>query len=94
MDPEQIAALARLARLELSAAEQARAADQLERLLAHFEALAAVPTDGVEPSPYPRPIRLRMRQDEPGATLSAADVLANAPARRAGQFLVPKVIDA
>lgn len=93
MDRDTIAQLARLGRLELSEDEIGRAHQQIEQLLAHFDSLAELDTSSVEPSPYPRPVTLRLRPDEPGTVLSQDEVLQNAPASRSGQFLVPKVID-
>ena len=93
MDRQTIAQLARLSRLELDEHEVERARGQLEQLLAHFDALQELDTDDVASSPYPWPMRLRLRPDEPGETLDPDEVLRNAPATRAGQFLVPKVIE-
>ncbi len=93
MDSDTIRALAKLSRLELTEAELDRAREQLEHLLGHFDALQQIPTDEVEASPYPRPISLRMRADEPGETLPPEEVLQNAPEQRAGQFLVPRIIE-
>lgn len=93
MESNRIDRLARLSRLELSEAERERATSQLDNLLAHFDALQSVDTEGVDPSPYPRPITMRTRTDETGQVLPQSDVLANAPDPRSGQFRVPKVID-
>ena len=58
-----------------------------------FAVLAEVPTDDVEPSPYPLPIAHRGRPDvaEPG--LPQDEVLENAPEQRAGCFRVPRVVE-
>ncbi len=85
--------LARLCRLELSDEEVVRAAEQIARLLEHFELLQDAVSDDTEPSSFPRPIPHRARPDQPGPVLAREDVLASAPATRAGQFLVPKVVD-
>ena len=90
---EDLEELAELARLRLPAAELARTREQVQRLLGHFALLQGVNTDGVEPSPYPRPMPNRTRPDVPEAPLTQDQVLANAPATRGGCFLVPRVVE-
>ena len=66
---------------------------RIERLLGHFAVLQEVDTDGVEPSAYPIAIPHRTRADYPAPALPQSDVLHNAPAQRAGCFLVPRIIE-
>ena len=93
MRAEDLQELAALARLRLSADELSRTGEQVRRLLQHFALLQGVNTDGVEPSPYPRPMANRTRPDLPEAPLTQEQVLANAPATRSGCFLVPRVVE-
>ena len=93
MDRDTVRMLAQLARLSLSEAEETRAAGQITRLLEAFRQLQEVDVTGVEPVPHPLPMALTGQPDEPVAPLPAGDVLRNAPAERAGAFLVPKVLD-
>jgi len=93
MDRDTVRMLAQLARLSLSDAEETRAAGQMTRLLEAFRLLQEVDVTGVAPVPLPLPMALTGQPDEPAPPLPAADVLRNAPAERAGAFLVPKVLD-
>jgi aspartyl-tRNA(Asn)/glutamyl-tRNA(Gln) amidotransferase subunit C len=93
MDLGALQHLADLAKLHLDDATAARAAEQLDRLLAAFTVLQEVDTDGVPASPYPLPIAARLRPDVAGAPLSQDEVLANAPEQSAGCFRVPRMVD-
>lgn len=93
MDRSTVRELARLCRLSLDDAQEARAEARIGRLLEYFGMLAEVDTEGVEPSPYPLEMRPRRRADEPGPVLSQEQVLHNAPRQRAGSFLVPRVVE-
>ncbi len=93
MERSEILALAELARLRLTEAELAQVGEQITRLVQQFAAIAGVPTDGIEPSPYPLPLELRPRPDEAGPVLPTADVLGQAPEQRADAFVVPRVVD-
>ncbi len=91
LDLDGLAHLARLKIVDPTVAAATR--DQVDRLLGHFAILREVDTDGVAPSAYPIEIQNRMRADEPSDTLSQDQVLKNAPQKRAGCFLVPRVVD-
>ena len=93
MDRSTIRELARLCKLALDEDQEARAEARIARLLEYFGTLQEVDTEGVEPSPYPLDIPLRLRADTPGPVLSQEEVLANAPRQRAGSFLVPRVVE-
>ena len=93
MDRRTVRELARLCKLRLDEAQEARAEVQMGRILEYFRILEAVDTQGAEPTPYPMELASRPRPDVPGAVLSQDEVLANAPAKRAGAFLVPRVVE-
>ena len=90
---ENVARIATLARLELTADELDLFTRQLGDILGYVEQIRSVETAGVPPTSQVlnRPVD---RDDEPGPTLSRADLLANAPdaAPEAGLFKVPRVI--
>jgi aspartyl-tRNA(Asn)/glutamyl-tRNA(Gln) amidotransferase subunit C len=90
---ENVARIAALARLELTADELDLFTRQLGDILGYVEQIRALDTTGVPPTSHVlnRPVD---RDDEPGVTLSRADVLGNAPdaAPEAGLFKVPRVI--
>ncbi len=89
--------LARLARLELDPGEKERLGTQLPRILAYFEKLSEVDTEGVEASPYAMALKDRFREDRPAdpgdGMLRGQDLVEqNAPAKEDGYYLVPPVM--
>jgi aspartyl-tRNA(Asn)/glutamyl-tRNA(Gln) amidotransferase subunit C len=93
-DLAQLAELARLRAIETTDGDRGRhLGAQIADLLAHFAVLGEVDTEGVEPSAYPLPIPHRTRPDRPQPPLPVDEVLGNAPRRRAGCFLVPRVVE-
>ncbi len=96
---EQVAHLARLARIDMTGDELGRMAGQLGVIV---EAVAAV-TGVIEraeaaggPVPatsHPLPLRNVTRPDVPAPSLDAAAALAGAPASEGGRFLVPRILD-
>lgn len=85
--------IARLARLRLDPAEVERYAAQLGSILGHFEALAAVNTEGVEPTANPLPLRNVMREDATRPSLPREEALANAPQVEDGHLRVRAVLE-
>jgi len=85
--------VAKLARLELTEAEKATYARQLEQILGHMEQLKAIDTEGVEPTAHAFPLANVLAADVPEEPLAPAEALQNAPAQRDGQFVVPKVVE-
>lgn len=88
-----VAYIAGLAKLELTADETARFARDLNQVLAHVQQLEQWDTTGIEPMYHPLPVFDALRADEPGESLSNAAAIANAPAAEDGQFRVPKVVE-
>jgi aspartyl-tRNA(Asn)/glutamyl-tRNA(Gln) amidotransferase subunit C len=85
--------VARLARLELTPAEEAQWGAQLDQILHYFAVLKRLDVSEVEPTAHalPRANVTRPDQIEPG--LSQEDALRNAPAAAEGLFLVPKIVE-
>jgi aspartyl-tRNA(Asn)/glutamyl-tRNA(Gln) amidotransferase subunit C len=85
--------VARLARLQLSAAESARMQQQLNAILEYIDKLRALDTAGVEPTSHAVPLVNVVREDEIRPPLPQDAMLANAP-DRAGEFVrVPRIIE-
>ncbi len=91
---EDVQKVARLARLQLTDAELARMADQLNRILGYVELIQNLDTAGVEPLAHPLPVQNVFRDDEPRPSLPVGEALANAPGRTGDYFAVPPVFDA
>ena len=85
--------VARLARLELSAAEKERMRKELDGILSYIDKLRAVDTRGVEPTSHAVPLTNVMRDDTEVASLPRDEMLANAPDRHGELFRVPKIIE-
>ncbi|WP_298826874.1 Asp-tRNA(Asn)/Glu-tRNA(Gln) amidotransferase subunit GatC [uncultured Piscinibacter sp.] len=97
LTPQDVSRIAHLARLELSAGEQASLLTQLNGFFSIVEQMSAVDTTGVEPLYTPlsavQEVILRLRDDIVTETDQRALNQRSAPAVEDGLFLVPKVIE-
>ena len=97
LTPQDVSRIAHLARLELSAAEQAQMLVQLNGFFGIVEQMGAVDTSGVEPLHTPlsavQDVQLRLREDVVSEQVDRAANQRSAPAVEEGLFLVPKVIE-
>ncbi len=97
LTPQDVSRIAHLARLELSAAEQASLLPQLNGFFGIVEQMSAVDTSGVEPLYTPlsavQEVSLRLRDDAVTETDQRTLNQRSAPAVEDGLFLVPKVIE-
>lgn len=89
-DVERVAALARL---ELSEAEKAKYAGQLDAILRFVDQLNQLDTTGVEPTTHVIPLANVMREDDVRPSWPLEDVFRNAPDEEDGQFRVPSVLE-
>ena len=92
LTPEEVLHVAELARLSLAPAEVSIFTRQLNDILAYVEKLQELDTTGVAPLAHVIPVFNAFREDEVKEGLPLEEALANAPAREAGNFLVPRVI--
>lgn len=89
---EDVAHVARLARLALSEEELDRLRSELEGVLSHAEEVAALDTRDVVPTAHPLPLQNVLRRDEPLPCLSPEEFNVGAPAWEQGRFRVPRVL--
>ena len=89
---EDVAHVARLARLDVTEDELDRFAGQLAAVLEHAADLAALDTAGVAPTAHPFPLVNVLRDDVVAASLDRHEVLAMAPAAEGGRFRVPRIL--
>ena len=89
---DEVAKVARLARLALTDEELARATVQLGDIVDHFADIDELDLDGVEPMTQPFPLTNVLRDDVVEATLDRDEVLAAAPEVEDGRFKVPPII--
>ena len=97
LSSEDIGRIANLARLQLRPEESERMLTQINGFFDIVEQMRAVDTTGVEPLSHPvaaiQAIALRLREDRASEVIDREANMRNAPAREAGLFLVPKVIE-
>jgi aspartyl-tRNA(Asn)/glutamyl-tRNA(Gln) amidotransferase subunit C len=89
---DDVAHVARLARLELSDEELDLFTGQLGAVLEHAEDVEALDLTGVPATAHPLPLRNVFRPDETRPSLDRDEVLAAAPAVEDGRFKVPPVL--
>ncbi|MFC1990627.1 Asp-tRNA(Asn)/Glu-tRNA(Gln) amidotransferase subunit GatC [Chloroflexota bacterium] len=90
---EEVLHIARLARLGLTEDEIDRMREQLSNILENFEVLQQVDTSGVPPTAQSVVLQNVVRDDEVAPSLSASEVLANAPRREGDFFRVRAVLE-
>lgn len=89
---DEVAHLARLARLALTDAELDGFADQLDTILTHVGAVQAVDVTGVVPTGNPLTAVNITRPDETKPGLAQHQALAAAPHAVDGRFAVPQIL--
>jgi len=93
LDEQTVARIARLARIAVPQDELAPLAGELSHILEWIEQLNEVDTEGVAPMTSVVAMRLAWRDDRVTDGGRPEDILANAPARQDGYFVVPKVVE-
>lgn len=88
-----VAYVAQLARLELTAEETALFQSQLGKVLEHASRLRELDLEGVEAAAHAIPVYDVLRPDEPRPGLTQEEALRNAPRTAHGLFIVPKVVE-
>jgi aspartyl-tRNA(Asn)/glutamyl-tRNA(Gln) amidotransferase subunit C len=91
--PIDVAYVAKLARLNLTAEETQLFQAQLEQLLAHADKLKEVDVTGVDVAAHAVPMFNVFREDEPRDCFTSEEALRNAPRQANGLFVVPKVVE-
>jgi len=90
---DEVAHLARLARLDLGEDELVHYAQQLDVILSAVTRVGEVAADDVEPMSHPIALDNVFRVDERRPSLSVDDALAGAPAVQDERFRVPRILD-
>ena len=90
---EQVRHVARLARLELTAAEEERLQHELSDILGYVDKLNELDTGQVEPTAQVGEAGTPTRDDSVTNQPAPDAMLANAPAREGMLFKVPKIIE-
>jgi aspartyl-tRNA(Asn)/glutamyl-tRNA(Gln) amidotransferase subunit C len=90
---DEVAHLARLARLAVTDAELDVFAGQLDVILGAVARVGEVAADDIPPTSHVVPITNVLREDEPRPSVDRDLVLATAPAAEDGRFRVPRILD-
>ena len=85
--------VAKLARIDLTAAQKKKMGKQLSGILAYIEKLKKLNVDKVEPISHVLPLQNVFRQDKVKPSLPQEKVLGNAPQAKKDSFSVSKVIE-
>jgi aspartyl-tRNA(Asn)/glutamyl-tRNA(Gln) amidotransferase subunit C len=89
---DDVAHVAKLARLELTDDELELFTGQLADVLDHANDVAALDTSDVAPTAHPLPLSNVFRDDIPRPCLDREEVLAQAPEAEGGRFRVPRIL--
>jgi aspartyl-tRNA(Asn)/glutamyl-tRNA(Gln) amidotransferase subunit C len=92
LSPEDVADLARLARIELTREELDHLAPQLDVILESVAHVADVAADDIPPTSHALPLTNVFRDDVVVASLPRDEVLAGAPASDLDRFRVPRIL--
>jgi aspartyl-tRNA(Asn)/glutamyl-tRNA(Gln) amidotransferase subunit C len=80
-----------LARLKLKEEELEKYSKQLSKILDYIEKLKRVDVSGVSPTSHVIDVKNVFREDKVKESLKLDEVLKNAPSKKDGFFVVPKV---
>jgi aspartyl-tRNA(Asn)/glutamyl-tRNA(Gln) amidotransferase subunit C len=92
LSADDVAKVAKLARLSMDDADLNRLAAQLESILGYVNKINSVDLSNVQPLAHALPVHNVLREDVPGPALPLEKVLQNAPEADGAFFAVPKVI--
>ena len=82
-----------LAKLELSAEEKEAAKTDMGRMLDYIDMLNQLDTEGVEPMSHVFPVQNVFREDVVTNGDDREAILANAPEKQDGAFVVPRTVE-
>ena len=85
--------VANLARIELSEKELEHFTDQLDRILEYVQKLKTLEVDGLEPTSHVFEMKNVYREDKVKPSLSADEVVKNAPVKEKNLFKVKNIIE-
>ena len=92
IDQKTIEQIAHLARLQLTDDERKGYAEELSKVLMHFQEIEKIDTKNIEPLVTPTEIEFYARPDEVIKDISSDEILANAPDKAGRLFKVPPVV--
>lgn len=93
MTKDVVKKVAELSRLSFSEEELEKFTEEFSNIVSFIEMINELDTSNVEPSPYPINIINEPREDIVVESGKTEDMLKNAPKRKGGFIVVPKVIE-
>jgi aspartyl-tRNA(Asn)/glutamyl-tRNA(Gln) amidotransferase subunit C len=90
---DDVAHLARLARIAMTDEELDRLAGQLDVILSAVARVQEVAAADIPPTSHPLPLTNVLRPDQPMPCLTPGEALSGAPAAEDGRFRVPRILD-
>lgn len=91
--PDLIKYLESLARITLSDDEEKKVGNELQDILTYIDMLNELDTEGVEAMSHCFPVTNVMREDVVAGSMTADEIVANAPESQDGCFVVPKTVE-
>ncbi len=92
ISPQEVAKVAKLARLELTDETIAQYSAQLGDILGYMDKLGELDTQSVEPMYTPVDHTTVLREDEVKKLVPREDILKNAPETDGAFFIVPRIV--
>ena len=93
IDKDTVGKIARLARIRVTEEDKEKLSCELTNILTMIEELNAVDTKGVDPMTSVVQVKMHQREDVVSDGDIQDKILANAPEKAAGFFVVPKVVE-
>ena len=93
LSPEEVKQIAFLARLSIQEENIEQYSQDLSTIFGLVEQMNAASVDDIEPMAHPQDAMQRLRDDVVTEVNQRDKLLANAPLKEDGLFLVPKVLD-
>ena len=93
IDNSTVKKVAKLARLKVDAEEEQNLKNELNNILEWVDKLQKVNTENIDPMLSVSNEPMPMREDMVTSKLDNKQILSNAPEKKAGFFIVPKVVE-
>ena len=93
IDKKLVKKIATLSRIKIQEKEVEKFSKELSKIITWVEKLNEVESKNITPIANPSDIKIPLRKDEINDGKIEDKVLENAPEKKAGYFIVPKVVD-
>ena len=93
IDNSIVRKVGKLAKIKIKESEENKLLDELNNILGWVDELKKVDTEGVEPMLSVFNESMNMREDKSDSKFSNNLITKNAPEKKAGFFVVPKVVE-